>query len=88
MKFKTFITEKTDFQLKDFTVEYGRHDMVTKLTYKGKQVKLIVVANQIFDYTSKPYQHYLSTSVARGSGDLILFKTKWNNAKEVSHVRV
>lgn len=92
--FLDFITEQTDFQKKDFSVEYaGRNNVVTNLTYKGKHVDMIVMTvphssgkmvERLFIY-DKSSKRYLST--AGRSNDMILFKNSWNAAKGLRHVR-
>ena len=92
IKFSSFITEQTDFQKKDFSVEYGKYDIITKLTYKGKHVRGIAMSVpeyskmelRTFDY-SKPRKHYIS-SFRRS--EIVLDKELWNNAKELKHVKI
>ena len=94
MKFKEFIAEQTDFQKKDFSVKYGRNDVVTKLTHKGKHISMIMMSVSLngkiekflFEY-SKSEGVYIHSSFRGHRDDLMLFKKMWNNVKEVNNVR-
>jgi len=94
MKFKEFIAEQTDFQKKDFSVKYGRNDVVTKLTHKGKHISMIMMSvllngkieKFLFEY-SKSEGVYIHSRFRGHRDDLMLFKKMWNNVKEVNNVR-
>ena len=93
MKFKDFV-EQIDFQKKNISIEYGRNDVVTKLTSKGKHISMIVISvslngkieKLLFEY-SKSDGAYLSTSFRGTRSDIMLFKQMWNSVKEVNNVR-
>lgn len=89
--FKEYIAEQTNFQKKDFSVEYDKHNRISKLTVNRKLVKSFSLS--ISEYSkmevrqfmySKPQKFYIS-SFRRS--EIILDKEIWNNVKEVKHVR-
>jgi hypothetical protein len=91
MKFREFITEQTDFQKKDFSVEYDKYDRISKLTVNRKLVKGFSLS--ISEYSkmefrqfmySKPQKFYIS-SFRRS--EIILDKEIWDSVKEVKNVR-
>ena len=89
MKFKTFMEQMV--QKKNISVEYGRNDVVTKLTVNGKLVKGFSLSipeyskmgDRQFMY-SKPQKFYIS-SFRRS--EIILNKEIWDSVKEVNNVR-
>jgi len=89
--FKDFIAEQTDFQKKDFSVEYDKYNRISKLTLNGKLVKYFSLS--IPEYSkmevrqfmySKPQKFYIS-SFRRS--EIVLDKKMWNSVKKVNNVR-
>ena len=93
MKFAEFM-EQLDFQKKNISVEYGKNDVVTKLTWKGKHISMIMMSISLngkiekflFEY-SKSDGAYIHSSYRGKRDDLMLFKKMWNNVKKVNNVR-
>lgn len=93
MKFKDFM-EQIDFQKKNISVEYGRNDVVTKLSFRGKHISMIMMSVSLngkiekflFEY-SKSEGVYIHSSFRGHRDDLMLFKKMWNNVKKVNNVR-
>ena len=93
MKFAEFM-EQLEFQKKNISVEYGKNDVVTKLTWKGKHISMIMMSISLngkiekflFEY-SKSEGVYIHSSYRGKRDDLMLFKKMWNNVKKVNNVR-
>lgn len=93
IRFGEFISEQSTIrnpQKKDFSVEYGKYNIITKLKYKGKHVKDIYMPIPEYSrypsrefYYSKAKKHYYS-SFRRS--EITLSKEVWDSVEEIKHV--
>ena len=91
MNFLDFITEQTDFQKKDFSVEYDKYNRISKLTLNGKMVKYFSLS--IPEYSKMEFREFMYNKPRKTydssfrRSEIILDKEVWDSAKEVRHVR-
>jgi hypothetical protein len=93
IRFREFIGEQTlirNPQKKDFSVEYGKYNIITKLKYKGKHVKYIGMP--IPEYSRFPIREFNYSKAEKNyysyfrRSEITLSKKVWDSVKEIKYV--
>lgn len=93
IRFGEFISEQSFIrnpQKKDFSVEYGKYNHITKLALNGKMVEYFTLS--IPEYSRMPFREFMYSRAHKvyvshfRNSEIWLSKKVWDSAKKVDHV--